>query len=385
MSWTGFWRLIYALIPVTAFFVWLDIRNHGLSVQCWNWMYYTGVATFSIAVALAIGLPRRLDDTVEALRNNNTLVLTAEELSVINARMSHDARPWRLWCAILIFLVVFGGWIWASYTEIARADLGWSQIRQYREQLGLSAVVVAFGLVGLIILIMGVCGFYAGAFFGTAAAHGNFASVLAGEEIRLRIRPDHFDGASGLKPIGDLYLYQAFLTALPLLWFAGWWLVIPIYEPHGCIAPDYSAWRSPFVVQWLVTLTFTYLGFVRPILKLRRRVLREQMRMQNEEVPRIKNEIRRLQQEFLQDNLSQDERQSINDRIDRHASYVWNVRQMSSWPMDSRTQRRYFSIQAFVSVVPPLVEVFAKIGAIAVSLPDDGSWKWLKALFSIIL
>jgi hypothetical protein len=322
---------------------------------------------------------------VEALRNNNTLVLTAEGLGEIKARISQDARPWRLWCAILIFLVVFGSWIWAGYDEIDRAQLDWNQIHQLREQYGSRAIVVALGLVGLIVFIMGVCGFYAGAFFGTAAAHGEFAAVLAGENIRLRIRPDHFDGASGLKPIGDLYLYQAFLTALPLLWFAGWWLVIPVYEPYGCVGPDYSAWRAPFVVQWLVTLTFTYLGFIRPILRLRRRVLGEQMRIKREDVPRIEEEIRRLQQQVLQGDLSVDERKSNNDKIDRHAFYVWSVRQMSSWPMDSRTQRRYFSVQAFVSVVPPVVEGFAKIGAIAVNLPDDGSWKWLKALVGIIL
>ncbi len=384
MSWRGFRRLLYVLFVVTAFFVWVDITNSGASVQCWNWMYYTGVATFSAAIALAIGLPQRLDDTVEALRDNNTLVLTSEELGEIKARMAREARPWRLWCAVLIFLVVFGGWIWASYTEIVRANLDWSQIEQFRQQLGTTAMVIALSVVALIIFIMAVCGFYAGAFFGTAAAHGRFASVLADESIHIRIRPDHFDGASGLKPVGDLYLYQAFLTALPLLWFAGWWLVIPVYKPIGCVGPDYSGWREPFVVQWLVTLTFTYLAFVRPILKLRRRVLAEQTHIENVELPRIKDEILRLQQQVLKGDLSEDQRKSVNETIDRHASYAWSVRHMSSWPMDARTQRRYFSIQALVSVVPPALDVFAKIGAIAVDLPDDGSWNWLKALVIII-
>jgi hypothetical protein len=382
MSWSGFRRLIYVLIPVTAFFVWADVVNSGASLQCWNWMYYTGVTTFAVAIALAIALPRQLDDTIEALRNNNTLVLTASELGEIKTRMAHEARPWRFWCAVLIFLVVFGGWIWASYTEVVRANL---DLTQFLAQNGTTALAIFLGLIGLIIFIMAVCGFYAGAFFGTAAAHGRFASVLAGENIRLRIRPDHFDGASGLKPIGDFYLYQAFLTAMPLLWFAVWWLIIPIYKPLGCVGPEYSGWREPFVIMWLVTLAFTYLGFIRPILKLRRRVLGEQKRLESDDVPRIEEVIRGLQQKILEGGLSEDERKAVDEKIDRHASYAWSVRQMSAWPMDARTQRRYFSVQAIVSVVPPAIEGLTKIGAIAVSLPDDGSWKWLKAFVILVL
>jgi len=384
MSWKGFRRLLYVLIPISALFAFGDITRWGWSLQCWDWMYYTGALTFGVAIALSIGAAQKLNTTIETLRTNNTLVLTGDEFTQIKDRMRRSARPWRIWCGVFIFALVFGTWVWALAWELDIARLGWSAIDQYRAQFGATNFNIQLGLYFIIMLVMGACGFYAGAFFGAAAGHGTFAAVLAGDDVRLRIRPDHFDGAAGLKPIGDLYLYQAFLTGFPLLWFAAWWLIIPIYDPPGCKLPNLEAWRGPMVVQWLVTLAFTYFGFIRPIFKLRARVLREQKQLQTNKAPGIKKEISRLQHQLIVAGDDQVLRDKINSKIDRLARYLWVIEQMSSWPMDAKTKRRYFSLNALVAVVPPAIQMMTKIGAVSIALPDSASLKWIKTILGVI-
>lgn len=384
MSWAGYRRLVYVLVPIAGFFVVLDWYSNGLNFACWNWMFYTGAATFAVTVALAIEEARKLGQTIEALRTNNTLVLSADEISQLKKQMETRARVWRGWCAIAIFLLVFGSWCWVVVIQLGDAGINMNAWQQLRSNFDPTVLALSIALILCIIAVMGVCGFYAGAFFGASAGHGAFASILSSDQTRLRIRPDHFDGAVGLKPIGDLYLFQALLTGIPLIWFVVWWVLIPAYQSTVCASVDYSAWRGPIVLMWLVTLCFTYLGFIRPILQLRKRVFSERTRLRSEVVPDVRQRIRELQKRLASEAVSAPEADRINSEIDRMASYIWSIDRMSSWPMDAATRRKYFSVHALVAVAPPFVETAMKIDAIRAGFQATGSWQWLQSFPGII-
>jgi len=53
---------------------------------------------------------------------------------------------------------------------------------------------------------------------------GGLVAKLSKPETPLQIRLGHFDGANGLKPIGDFYLYQALLVMFPMA--LAWHLVL---------------------------------------------------------------------------------------------------------------------------------------------------------------
>ena len=77
----------------------------------------------------------------------------------------------------------------------------------------------------------------------------------------------------------------------------------------------------------------------------------------------IREQVREnLQQLVLEKNISADKRALLNAEIDREANYLWSIDRMSAWPMDATTRRRYFSVNALVTVVPPAIDMLSRFG-----------------------
>jgi hypothetical protein len=190
------------------------------------------------------------------------------------------------------------------------------------------------------------------------------ATVLADPQTRLNVRPGHFDGANGLKPVGDFYLYQALLTAIPLLWLAGWALILPWYYSAACfgeVDPSYT-WRVrwQFYGQWLVVASFTYVGFIRPVLALRRRLAERRDDLRRNRIPQIEAEIAALKGTLAA--AGEGERRSIETRIDDLAREHWAIRNMSCWPMDRGTFQKYAPVEIVSNVAPVLVGPLLSFG-----------------------
>lgn len=363
MSWKGYRRLVFVLALVTSYFVYNDVQNSGWHVACWDWMFYSGTATFIATVALAVSASDKLGVAINQLRTNNTLILSEAQYSDVLAQMAAVGQRWRWYSGFGVFFLVLFSWLFAFWKAIDGRPGGWDGFMVQLQNAPTRAVITYLLTIALIFLVMALCGFFAGTFLGATAAHGAFAGILAADEsVELRIRPDHFDGAVGLKPIGDLYLFQALLTGIPLAWFAGWWLLIQHYPKLVCSHSSLSSWTWPLVAMWLVTLIFTFRGFMKPMLQLRRRVLKDQAFFRSEEMPVIKEKIETLQQLALDKDMSVAKRAMLNAEIDREANYLWSIDRMSAWPMDSTTRRRYFSVNALVTVAPPAIEMLSRLG-----------------------
>jgi len=210
-----------------------------------------------------------------------------------------------------------------------------------------------------------LAGLVAGAFFGRLATYGAMATVLADRSTRLNVRPGHFDGANGLKPVGDFYLYQALLTAIPLIWLAGWALIVPWYYAAPCFGefdPSYT-WRLrwQFYGQWLVVAAFTYLGFIRPVLALRRRLIETRADLRTNRIPQIETEIARLKA-TLPGTLEPEQHRLIEATIDALAREHWAIRNMRCWPMDKGTFQKYAPVEIVANVAPVLVGPLMSFG-----------------------
>jgi hypothetical protein len=223
---------------------------------------------------------------------------------------------------------------------------------------------LAIGFLGAVTLGI-LSGLVAGAFFGRLATYGSMATVLADRRTELNVRPGHFDGANGLKPVGDFYLYQALLTAIPLLWLAGWALALPWYYAAPCfgeVDPSY-VWRVrwQFYGQWLVVASFTYLGFIRPVFALRRRLIETRNDLLENRIPQIEAEIARLKG-TLAATLEAERRNSIETRVHDLAREHWAIRNMSCWPMDKGTFHKYAPVEIVSNVAPVLVGPLLSVG-----------------------
>ncbi len=72
-----------------------------------------------------------------------------------------------------------------------------------------------------------------GRFVGRGIFYGFLGKQMAIDGVRINMIFGHSDHAAGLRPIGDFYFFQATATALPVLFFAFWVLMMPVWSTSG--------------------------------------------------------------------------------------------------------------------------------------------------------
>lgn len=346
-----------------AWQIWLNARFYGTDWPCWDYMLISGFLAFILAVSLATDINRRLNHAIDQLRLNNALVLTEDGVKRIKLAMTQRGRSIEFWSGLAIGSLIFGSYVWV-FGALAL------QIWRLWNAGALPEGGTALIELGIFTAISAASAVIAGLFFGRLTHYGTLANVLSTEEAGLRITPGHFDGACGLKPIGDFYLYQALLLAIPILWLGAFWAwIIPTYKDVICSVtgqpqPFFREWRGPFFIQWLVVLGYFHLAFIRPFFALRSRIRDAKQTLDLEERPRLERAIYDLQGRLA---AAPGHGEVAAEEIDRLSRRLWSIRTMTDWPMDPLTLAKYRSVV--------LGEVILPLGAAAITSSGlaDGS------------
>ncbi len=102
---------------------------------------------------------------------------------------------------------------------------------------------------------------------------------------------------------------------------------------------------------------FTYLVFIRPILRLRRRVRVAHDELVKTRLPIIQKQMLELQQVLQDEGLSAKRREAATQKFYDLGTEQWNIKQMTVWPVDGKTQQLYFSVNTAGAIGPPVLEV----------------------------
>ncbi|MEQ1613637.1 MAG: hypothetical protein ABL904_12855 [Hyphomicrobiaceae bacterium] len=343
----------------TAYQLALNFQAYRFSWACWDYMLISANGCFIAAMILVLSLTRRFDAALRQLRLNNVLMMSDDDVADLKDRIGQRARPIELISGWLIGAVVLGSFIFVFGEFMATV---WSAWRSNRLSGGGWSLVEFGFFVVISVLAAGI----AGLFFGRLARYGMLASVLSDNHEGLRVIPGHFDGACGLKPIGDFYLYQALLLAIPILWLGAWWAwVIPQYQSLVCSVTQqpqmlFAEWRGPFFMQWLVVLGYFCMGFVRPFYQLRRRIRTTRLALVRDETPRLEQEI--LARHDRTATLGQVHTASLDDDHERLSRRLWSINTMGDWPMDSTTLAKYRSLLLGEVLLPLGAYLVPRIG-----------------------
>jgi hypothetical protein len=329
----------------------LNAMYFGTHWWCWDYMLISGFVAFIVAILLARSIRQRLDRAIDQLRLNNALILTEDGVQHIKHLMAVRGKAVQAWSALLIGSLIFGSYLWVFGGFALRVYDAWHHGQLPGGVETLFELAVFTGLSAL-------CAALAGLFFGRLAHYGTLADVLSTEEAQLRIAPGHFDGAAGLKPIGDFYLYQALLLAIPILWLGAWWAwIIPTYKGVVCSVTGqpqffFSEWQGPYFVMWLVVLAYFYSAFIRPFMTLRRRLRATRIDLNLHDAKQIEEDIFRLQATAVaRDRRGRD---ALAIEIEALSRRLWSIRNMWDWPMDAATLAKYRSL-VFAEVLFPLI------------------------------
>ena len=224
----------------------------GLVLVCF--LYRTELAAFSSAkwatvsawILMAIGvtiaqqLEGRFEQMLQRLSNRWVLSLSPTEFIEFRNKLRTRARV-----AAVVGGVVLPALLLIAYL-LTLKSLGWLTVGEIFVEL--------------------ICALIVGRHAGRGVFYGFLGKQLAEEGITVNMIFGHSDQAAGLRPIGDFYFLQAIIAALPVVFFAFWVVMMPIWMvtwPES--DPDFANWKRAYVGFLFVALGFELTAFVLPM------------------------------------------------------------------------------------------------------------------------
>lgn len=294
-----------------------EITYFGTQPQQWDWLKITGFAACLFAIYVALRLPDKVDVTLQRLHRTKVIEgpLSLDELrDVVHRKAKHAALIGVVTLPLVLTVAFF---VALDGDLAAKAPL-------------LAEEVVAAVIVGI--------------FIGRACSYGRLGSRL--RQLKFVIKPDpgHLDGAAGLRPVGNLYFYQATLLAIPAVYLAAWWVLIPLVNSR------YMIWRDPYVGLLAFVVACEILAFVVPMLMFHRAMLDRQREL-FDEADRLSDKIATA----ARHERTTGEPQEAVDVAAALARYQ-AIEKMPTWPVDMRLRRR-FGIRNVVLLAPVAAEM----------------------------
>jgi hypothetical protein len=168
---------------------------------------------------------------------------------------------------------------------------------------------------------------------GDMVAWGTLGRSMEETKTPLGIAPGHPDGAAGLAPLGDFYLYQAWVATLPAGYLAGWLVLIPLW------GSAYAGWRGPYAGLLAVAITVEVLVFVLPM-----RVVHRVMAARKATILDRFDREHTLTMRSLQDGLAEEDSKAREDHKQRLADLreLYGVyTAIPTWPVSASIRRRF--------------------------------------------
>ncbi len=250
-------RILAALMILTSGFVSINqYRAHGLDLARWDMLLVTGLVACVLGLLMIERIPHRFRLAFDRSVEHGVLDLTNAEAESLYASLRNTMARWSGVLASLSAVAMLIAFIVAFFRGYAASP----------GHLMLTVLEVAGASIG---------GFY----LGRLAAYGQFGSVLRRRRVALKLVPDHADGAGGLKPIGDFYLFQALVAAIPSLFVGLWALLIsvsPLYSDR------YGPWQAPYLGLLVVTLIFVFLALIVPMWSLHKLMEKEKEKLEDQ-------------------------------------------------------------------------------------------------------
>jgi len=310
----------------------------------WDWLYAGGWVLFGVLYPATLTLPDRAHLTVQRLLDTREASPaddsgdsvddgrgTAEQkkdrgpgpgdLSALMTPLHNSARRLSVQLGAVAASVMALAWLGAK-----RAD-----VLHHAQSAG----------------PMSVAAFLVGMFVGRTFAYGRLGHYLSQRRVNVRGVPGHLDGAAGLRPVGELFIYNASLLAVLAVYLGGWWLVFPHIE-------HYQDWEQPYAGLFFVSIAFEVIAFVLPLLWFHR-----QMTARKRELLGDADEYARtvvaLRAEWL--NATDDvHRATLTSRSDYLTNRYEEIQRFPTWPVDIGVRRR-FAVNNLVVVVPILLRL----------------------------
>jgi len=298
--------LLYAIGILVLGVCYMYYRELGWAWTSWDLMLISGLLAFIVALYLARTIPAKMEQTLVRLVNRSVFVLENQGLTSFQAKIEARARRFAQVSAFVVGLVILVSFLVAFKTDIVR-------------EIPLTLLEIFLGAV-------------AGYYIGQMIAYGTLGNLALSEKISVVPKHSHIDRAAGLKPIGDFYFFQAMVLAIPCVYIAVWWFIIPLL-------PHYLLWRNPYLGLLAVALIFEILSFFVPMW-IFHQIMQSQKIKYLGEADDLSKKIVGLENRILNSN-DPSEISDLKKQLDLQREKYWEIERMPTWPVDAQTQRKF--------------------------------------------
>jgi hypothetical protein len=148
--------------------------------------------------------------------------------------------------------------------------------------------------------------------------------------------------------------FQAALVAIAPAYLAVWTLLIPIWPYH-----DYSRWKEPYIGLLALAIGIETGAFVLPMWKVHRLMTAQKASLLSK-ADQLSREIVSLRSK-LADTANAGEQDAVRARMDVLTQACQEIEELPTWPVDSRTRRR-FAVNNLLMLVPLGVQFVGATG-----------------------
>lgn len=328
----------WTALAVVGLAAW-QLATIGTSVGDWDLLFVSGCLTVIGGLWLARGQSERFAAMLERLANRSALENRGGPLSheaVAELQAAIDARAE----------------MWAGRGSASLAALLAVAFITVDATRGGVPLMQAVG--GPLAGALG--GFLVGRPLGRMLSYSLLGRSLARASVWVRTTPGHIDGAAGLKPLGDYYLFQALLLALPAAFLLAWTLVllIPSWDRR------YSGWREWYLGLLAAAICLEVVAFAAPLWRahvvMQRQKRKALVKADRDLGPAIAAQRAKLEQE-----LDNNARAAARDRLTQLTSSYEEIETMPTWPID-RAVRRRLTLANAALIVPLISQIAALAG-----------------------
>ncbi len=316
--------------PIAAATLVLLVLNeyylYGTRLHAWDWLYVTGWIAFVLTLDVTFLLPGKVDEVLRRLAVSQVLDDGGHKLDDFKQDLHESSR--RAGRA--------GG-----ATVAAALVLGWIVAKRG---------AVAFYL--LAVLLEMAAAFLAGIFIGRAVSYSRLGQRLKNAGFLINVDPEHLDGVAGLRPVGGLYFFQSALVAVPGVFLAVWWFLIPFSGPR------YSDFRPVYAGLLMLVLLCEVAAFLSPMWSFHR-IMSEGKDRLLIEADQISEQAARIQKQ-LRDGADESTITSLEDKLRRLTRRYDAIISMSTWPVDKRIQHR-FELNNLLLLIPVAAQLVGTV------------------------
>jgi hypothetical protein len=306
-----------------------ELHLFGTYLPGWDWLYVSGWVTFLLAFNATFLLPGKVDEVLSRLAASQVLSGGKDGLDGFKRGMHISARRAARAGGLVVAAILALGWILAERTALPSHFLT---------------------------VILEVAGaFLVGSFMGRAVIYSRLGQRLRRQQFKIKVNPEHLDGVAGLRPVGRLYFFQSALVAVPGVFLAVWWFLIPL------LGGRYSNWRGVYAGLLVVVVACEFLAFLAPMWSFHR-IMNEGKEKLLDEADHISEQAARIQKQLL-DSVDESDIAQLEDKLGRLTKRYQAIVQMPTWPVDTSIRRR-FAVNNLLLFVPVIAQVLGAPGSV---------------------